>query len=102
MVVSALGYIAHEESVGLLAKLLRDPDGNVRVWAIDSLCQIGQDEPETLGQRCLEHMERLFDDPLEGVRSHAVAWSTELREDLDLPPNPRISEIERELECREH
>jgi HEAT repeat protein len=93
LVASALGDIPCDESVGILDRLLNDPDADVREWAADSLWELARENLERFGQTSIQILERYLEDPYPEVRGKAAQWSADLRADLGLPENPDATKL---------
>lgn len=81
-----LGRIGDEAAVGPLAQLLAAADPDLRESGIESLSQLGQDNPQSFGPRCLALIEPLVVDPDEDVRRIATSEVDELRKAIAALP----------------
>lgn len=76
----ALSRIGDVSAIEPLSKLLADPDYEIRITDIESIAQMGEDHPETLGMECLELIRGMLGDSDERVRDNANYWQNELQQ----------------------
>lgn len=88
VVACTLGDISSDRSIDILECMLEDSDSAVREWVLDSLGEIGMDDPPRFGQRCAELVETRLDDPTRKVHARAASWSCSLRKELGQPLKP--------------
>lgn len=79
----SLWSIDDESIIDHLAKLLDDPEDDLRIAGIESLAQMGEEYTAKYGNRCLGLIETRLSDPDDRVRDHAEYWAGSLRRKLE-------------------